>query len=132
MKLLSRVQLFATPWTIAYQTLLSMGFSRQEYWNALPFPSPGDIPNPGIEPESPALQADALTSELPGKHLYKTRIQKDIHTCMLTAALFTVPQTWRPERPLTGEWMEMWYTHTLEYYLAVCVCVSDSVMSDSL
>ena len=44
-----------------------MGFSRQEYWNGLPFPSPGDLPDPGIEPRSPALQADALTSELPGK-----------------------------------------------------------------
>ena len=45
----------------------SMGFSRQEYWSGLPFPSPGDLPNPGIEPRSPTLQADALTSELPGK-----------------------------------------------------------------
>ena len=54
-KLLSRVQLFATPWTVAYQASLSMGFSRQEYWSGLPFPSPGDLPDPGIEPMSPAL-----------------------------------------------------------------------------
>ena len=67
-KLLSHVQLFATPWTIAHQAPLSMGFSRQEYWSGLPFPYPGDLPNPGIEPRSPALQADALTSEPPGKH----------------------------------------------------------------
>ena len=67
MKSLSHVQLFATPWTIAHQALLSMGFSRQEYWSGLPFPSPGDLPNPGIEPRSLALQADALTSEPPGK-----------------------------------------------------------------
>ena len=66
-KLLSRVRLFVTPWTIAHQTPLSMGFSRQEYWSGLPFPSPGDLPNPGIEPGSPALQADALSSEPPGK-----------------------------------------------------------------
>ena len=66
-KLLSRVRLFATPWTVAYQDSLSMGFSRQEYWSGLPFPSPGDLPDPGIEPRSPALQADALTSEPPGK-----------------------------------------------------------------
>ena len=66
-KLLSRVQLFATPWTVAYQVPLSMGFSRQEYWSGLPFPSPGDLPDPGIEPRSPALEADALTSEPPGK-----------------------------------------------------------------
>ena len=62
-KSLSRVQLFATPWTVARQAPLSMGFSRQEYWSGLPFPSPGDLPKPGIEPGSPALQADALSSE---------------------------------------------------------------------
>ena len=64
---LSRIRLFATPWTIAYQAPQSMEFSRQEYWSGLPFPSPGDLPNTGIEPRSPALQADALLSELPGK-----------------------------------------------------------------
>ena len=66
-KSLSRVQLFATPWTVTYQAPLSIGFSRQEYWSGLPFPSPGDLPDPGIEPGSPTLQAEALTSELPGK-----------------------------------------------------------------
>ena len=54
-----------TPWTVACQAPLSMGFSRQEYW--LPFPSPGDLPDPGIEPGSPALQADSLLTELQGK-----------------------------------------------------------------
>ena len=68
-KSLSRVRLFATPWTIAYQAPLSMGFSRQECWSGLPFLSPGDLPDPGIEPGSPALQADALSSEPPGKPL---------------------------------------------------------------
>ena len=66
-KLLSRVRLFATPWTVAYQAPPSMGFSRQECWSGLPFPSPGDLPDPGIKPGSPALQADALPSEPPGK-----------------------------------------------------------------
>ena len=65
-KLFNRVQLFATPWTVAHQAPPSKGFSRQQYWSGLPFPSPGDLPNPGIEPMSPALQADALTSEPPG------------------------------------------------------------------
>ena len=60
-KLLSCVQLFGTPWTVAYQAFPSMGFSRQEYWSGLPFPSPGDLSNPGIKPMSPALQADAFT-----------------------------------------------------------------------
>ena len=64
-KLFSRVRLFATLWTVAHQAPQSMRFSRQEYWSGLPFPSPGDLSNPGIEPRSPALQADALTSELP-------------------------------------------------------------------
>ena len=56
-----------TPWTVAYQVPPSMGFSRQEYWSALPSPSPEDLPNPGIKPMFPALQADALPSEPPGK-----------------------------------------------------------------
>ena len=55
---------FVTPWTVAYKGPLSMEFSRQEYWSGLPFPSPGDLPNPGIEPGSPALQADSLLTEL--------------------------------------------------------------------
>ena len=66
-KLLSRVRLFATPWSVANQAPLSMEFSRQEYWSELPFPSPWDLPDPGIEPRSPTLQADALPSEPPGK-----------------------------------------------------------------
>ena len=63
-KSLSCVRLFATPWTVAYQAP-SMGFSRQKCWSGLPFPSPGDLPDPGIEPGTPSLQADALLSEPP-------------------------------------------------------------------
>ena len=63
---LSRVLLFAIPWTVAYQAP-SMEFSRQEYWSGLPFPSPGELPDQGIEPTSPTWQADALSSEPPGK-----------------------------------------------------------------
>ena len=59
----------ATPWTVAHQAPLSMEFSRQEYWSGLPFPSSGDLPRPGIEPRSPALQADSLLSEPPGRPL---------------------------------------------------------------
>ena len=65
-KSLNCVQLFVTPWTVAHQAPLSMEFFRQEYWSGLPFPSPGDLPNPGIEPGSPALQTDALPPEPPG------------------------------------------------------------------
>ena len=64
-KSLSRVQLFVTPCTVAYQATLSMGFSRQWYWSGLPFPSPVDLPDPGIEPGSSALQADPLPFETP-------------------------------------------------------------------
>ena len=69
-KSLSHVQLFATPWTVGHQAPPSMGFPRQEYWSGLPFPSPGDLPNPRIKPGSPALQADALTSEPPGINIF--------------------------------------------------------------
>ena len=66
MKSLSRVRLFATPWTVAPQAPPSMGFCKQEYWSGLPLPSPGDLPDLGIKPRSPALQADTLPSELKG------------------------------------------------------------------
>ena len=66
-KLLSRVRLFENIWTVAYRAPPPMGFSRQECWSGLPFPSPGDLPDPGIKPGSPALQADVLPSEPPGK-----------------------------------------------------------------
>ena len=67
-KSLSRVRLFVTLWTEAYQAPPSMGFSRQEYWSGVPLPSPGDLSDPGIEPRPPALEADALLSE-PGVFL---------------------------------------------------------------
>ena len=93
MKLLSCVRFFATPWTVAYQAPPSMEFSRLEYWSGLPFPSPGYLPDPGIEPRSLTLQADALPSELPGKpqinlgsdqlHLWYSMSQSIImHVCI--------------------------------------------------
>ena len=74
-KSFSRVRLFVTPWTVAYQAPQSMEFSRQEYWSGLPFPSPQDLPDPGIEPKSPALRADALLSQPSGKLSWR-----EIHT----------------------------------------------------
>ena len=73
-KLLSHVWLFATPWTVTYQAPLIMGFSRQECWSGLPFPSPGYLPDPGIESRSSALQADGLPSEPPGVSLIFLKI----------------------------------------------------------
>ena len=68
-----------TSWTVACQAPLSMGFSRQEYWSAQPFPSPGDLPNPGTEPGSPALQADSLPSEPPGKPRRTSEVRAKNH-----------------------------------------------------
>ena len=79
----SRVRLFATLWTVAYQASPSMGFSRQKYWSGLPFPSPGDLPDPGIEPMCPALQADYL----PLSHLkisYNARNHTQNVLCLCT------------------------------------------------
>ena len=75
-KSLSHVQLFATPLTVACQASLFMEFSRPENWSGKPFPSPGDLPNPGIEPRSPTLQAESLPSELPGKPYLKYKMKK--------------------------------------------------------
>ena len=86
-KLLSHVGLFATPWTVAHQAPPSIGFSRQEHWSGLPFPSPGNLPDPGIEPRSPAFQAVALTSEPPEKPLYVGRYcQILIHKIILISS----------------------------------------------
>ena len=70
---LSRVLLFAIPWTVVYQASLSMGFSGQVYWSGLPFHFPGDLPDSGIEPRSSALQADSLPTQLPGKPILQMR-----------------------------------------------------------
>ena len=72
-KSLSHVRLFEIPWTVAYQAPPSMGFFRQEYWSGLPLPSPGNLPNPGIKPRSPALQEDDLPSEPQGKPLRRQK-----------------------------------------------------------
>ena len=68
--MLSCVQLFVTPWTVARQAPLLMGFSRQGYWSELPFPPPSDLPDPGIEPVSPGLEGGFFTTEPPGKPQY--------------------------------------------------------------
>ena len=75
----SSVQLFVIPWTVTHQASLSMGFSRQEYRSGLPCPPPGDLPNPGIEPRSPALQANSLPSKLFLSYMSfeKTRLGND-------------------------------------------------------
>ena len=78
LSLFSHVWLFVTPWTVACKASLSMRFPRQENWSGFPFPSPGDLPNPGMEPGSPTLQADSLPSEPLGKIFKWTKRQKTI------------------------------------------------------
>ena len=80
-KLLSCVLLFMIPWTVANQAPPSIQLSRQQYWSGLPFPSPGDIPDPGIEPRSPPLQADTLPSELPRKPTATATAAKSLQSC---------------------------------------------------
>ena len=118
----SHVQLFATPWTVAHQAPLSMVFPRQEYWSGLPFPSPGDLPNPWIKPaslKSPALAGRFFTTratwEGPKKHFCREKnkvIQKlkiftyPLAVCipMFIAALFTIAETWKqPKCPLMDD-----------------------------
>ena len=86
-KSLSRVQPFATPRTVAYKAPLSVEFSRQEYWSGLSFPSPGDLPDPGIEPGSPALQADSLPTELWRKPMY-LQMHESVSLRVLSKALW--------------------------------------------
>ena len=81
----SHIQLFATPWTVAYQAPLSMEFSKQECWSGLPFPSPGDLLHTGLEPGSPALQVGSLPAELPGKPLAQ------INSCRIRECIMSKP-----------------------------------------
>ena len=124
---LSTVQLLATPWTAAHQAPPSMGFPGQEYWSGLPFPSPGDLPYPGIEPGSPVLAGGFLTTVPPGG-LVKTLIERDMCTPMFIAALFITARTWKqPRCPSADEWIrKLWYT--MEYYSAIKKNTFESVL----
>ena len=105
-----------TPWVVVRQALLIMGFSRQEYWSGLPCPPPGDLPNRGIEPRSPALQADSLPAELTGKPaLYamdSKNKQTNINSCFLCSRSFYLKEEMqetveaeKKERERIGEWI---------------------------
>ena len=99
-QLCSCVQFFAIPWTVAHQSLLSMGFSRQGYWSGLPFPPPEDLPDPGTEPASPALAAEFFTTEPPGKpqqyrqHPINTLLKKANLSGHLINEVPDVPWVW--------------------------------------
>ena len=113
-KLLSCVWLFATPWTVAYQAALSMEFSRQEDWIGLPFPSPGDLPDPGIEPRSSALQADALPSEPP---------RKPIHWRL--ALKIIMPTCWCTMGDISGMFKMIDFSQDISFLAKISVAISD-------
>ena len=96
------VLLFATPWTVVHQALLSMEFSRQEYWSGLLFPPPGDLPNPGIKLKSPALAGSFFTTELPGKLRYMFHYISQLIEIKYTINVMCLnhPQTIPPPSPL--------------------------------
>ena len=73
---------FVTPWTVAHQAPLSMGFPRQEYWSGVPLPSPGDLPDPGLQPESPVLAYGFFTTEPPGKPKYMQSTSCEMPGCV--------------------------------------------------
>ena len=145
-KSLSRVRLFVTPWTVAYQEPQSTEFSRQEYWSGLLFPSPRDLPNPGIEPRFPVLQADALPSEPPGKpwKIYGT-LQNWTHIadkhgflCSLNSIAWVFPQD------LSCFWItlvivyairkmhnNLWYLIFCQVAIAVPLCSLENWWQDS-
>ena len=111
------------PWTGAHQAPPSMEFSRQEYWSGLPFPSPGDLPDPGIEPGSLALQADALPSEPPPGHITREKHNSKRYTHsspIFIAALFTKTNTRKqPKCPLREDWTKMCYIYKMECFSAL-------------
>ena len=104
---LGRVQLFVTPWTLACQAPLSVGFSRQEYWSGQPFPSPDDLSHLGIESGSPALQADSLPIEPPGKPYY--------NICAVLSCS-VVSSSWRPHGLQLGGLLCPWGFARQEYW----------------
>ena len=122
MCMLSGGQLLVTPWTVAYQAPLSLGFSRQEYWSGLPFPSPGDLPDPGIEPASlmsPALAGGLFTTESPGKPILYSK--NKISPCIsigLVAKLWptlVTPCTVTQQAPLSMEFSKQEYWSGLPF-----------------
>ena len=90
-----------TPWTVAHQAPLSREFSRQEYWSGLPFLSPGDLPNPGIEPQSPALLVDSLLSEAAREALIDSIKERDLRAYFVLSSPFNIKKIRVQRRPVT-------------------------------
>ena len=114
---LSCARLFATPWTAGHQAPQSMKFSRQGYWSGSPFPSPGGLPNPGIEPGSPALQADSLPTELQWKPKVKA---KSLSLVRLFATPWTVAHQAPPSMGFSRQ--EYWSGLALKFLIYIQQC----------
>ena len=134
----SRVRLFATPWTVARQALLSMGFSRQEYWSGLPWPPPGDLLDPGIEPESPALQADSSRGHWETPHIYWTKKTDTYRERQIRMPPYT-QAIWMLKLIHKGIWLPHTFcdfffltNHNEMLWIQMCCVLSRSVVSDSL
>ena len=120
----SRIRLFVTLWTVACQAPLSMGFSRQEYWSGLPFPSPGDLPDPGIKPRSPELPADSLPTEPPRKLMLEVESHVFLHLLTWvnrTTRTLWSKKTWESHMPWNGTvGGQVFVFHSGLYHTLVC------------
>ena len=120
-----------TPWTVSCQTSLSMGFSRQEYWSGLPFPSPGNLPDTGIKPRSPALQADPLPIELQSKLVVRLAVSNDDLLFLDHLALINgVAWKWNWENSLQRNFFRRW-SSLLGHSVCYSVCMH-KIMQDGL
>ena len=118
-KSLSRIWLFATPWTVAYQAPLSMKFSRQEYWSGLPFPPAGDLPDPGTEPVCPALTGGFFTTVPPGKpslQRYTNWSTRKLSDLSKVSGILSLETGFEPRQHLTWDLLSIAipYFHTQE------------------
>ena len=116
---LSRVRLFATPWTVAYQAPPSMGFSRQEYWSGLPFLLPGDLPDAGIKPTSPTLQANSLPLSPPGNPFFTCNRWTNYAICFFRLCVkFPFPRWWPEYLVVTEKQTTAWMFLSIGWGLA--------------
>ena len=115
--MLSCVQLFVTPWTVAQLGPLSVEFSRQEHWSGLPFPSPGDLPDPGIKPGSSAFQVDSLSSELPGEVQPKKKKKIRAKQCKTESWIAWYDEAENINRSIEGSVMSWHYLVFRKYLL---------------
>ena len=126
-QLLSRAWLFVTPWTVAHQAPLSMGFSQQGYWSGLPFSHPGGLPNPGTKPTSPvspALAGRFFTTEPPGKHTFITNLSENFTETMNLSFLYIQTHSyWIGQKVLWVRWWKTWTNFLTNWIISSWRCL---------